>query len=147
MSLLELNPKSLKLWMKDKNPQSSGLPWRPGLSRESLCPGSRDKQQLSTRSLTCGSRPRSLILPPPCLSRDLDPFDFTVPFWGILNYSGSQVQGSDPDFLLRRQKVHKKHRTGENCISQGAESLTTKLADLTPLCYQLLPAPRSDPVT
>lgn len=44
--------------------------------------------------LTCGSWPGSLILPPPCLSRDLDPFDFTVLFWEILNYSGSQVQGS-----------------------------------------------------
>lgn len=33
----------------------------------------------------------------------------------------------------------------ENCIRQGAESLTTKLPELTPLCYQLLPAPRSDP--
>lgn len=116
---------------------------------QSLCPVSRDK---SSQALAPDMWLTTLATDPTpsCLSRDLDPFDFTVLFWGILNYSGSQVQGSslssDPDFLLRRQKVHKKHRTGEKCISHGAESLTTKLPDLAPLCHQLLPAPRSNPV-
>lgn len=79
-----------------------------------LCLETSSSQGLA--ALTCGSWTQSLILPPPCLSRDLAPFDFIVLFWGILNYSGSQVQGSslcsDPDFPLRRQKVHKNHRTG-----------------------------------
>lgn len=56
-----------------------------------LCLKTSSSQALTP--LTCGSWPGSLILPPPCISRDLDPFDFTVFFWGILNYSGSQMQG------------------------------------------------------
>lgn len=57
-----------------------------------LCLETSSSQTLA--HLTDGSWPQSLTLPPPCLSRDLDPFDFTVLFWGVLNYSGSQVQGS-----------------------------------------------------
>lgn len=49
---------------------------------------SRDKQ---TRSPDTWLKALVTDPTPRCFSRDLDPFDFTVLFWGVLNYSGSQV--------------------------------------------------------
>lgn len=159
----KIQPKTSEM-MDD--PKPSGFLWWKAwaVQGDTLFPVFRDKQQPGTSRqalapLTRGSQPWSLVMPPPWLSRGSAPFDtcylplileHSVLFRGILDCSGSQVQGSslssDPDFLLR-QKVHKKHLTHENCTIRGAKSLIKPLPGLTPLCHQLLPDPRSDPTT